>query len=153
MFCCLVFLVTACSQNGEEDTEKISGVISKGQVLGYEYETAIKASSFLWKVGHKEDSLHIEESDRNKEILEDFMVAVNEGQSVFVKLIIALSYIVIIAITIFILYKKNRKVLRASNGVLIAFAVVAIFIAFESAIDLNRILHNAQYYFLQLKNS
>ncbi|TKC16058.1 hypothetical protein FA727_13950 [Robertmurraya kyonggiensis] len=148
----MLFLVTACSQSGEEDTEKISGVISKGQVLGYEYETAIEGSSFLWKVGHKQDSLYIKESDSNKEILEDFMVAVNKGTSVLVTLMISLGYIVIIAITTFILFKKNRKIIKASSGILIAFSVIAMFIAFESATDFNRILHDAEYYFLVLKN-
>lgn len=153
VFCCLVFLVTACSQNGEEDTEKFSGVFSKGRVLGYEYVTSIEKNSFSWKVGYKGEIFELDESADNEDDLEKFMRAISDGEMLFATLIISLSYFLVVVISTLILYKRKSNILKNASGIIVLLAVISIFIAFESAIDLNRILHNAQYYFLQLKNS
>lgn len=153
MFFCLTFLLSACSQIGEEDTEKFSGVLSKGSVLGYEYVMRIEQEVFMWKVGYKGEIIDIEESDSNKEILEDFMVSVNEGQSVFGKLIISLAYFLVVIITTLIIYKKNKNLLKKVVGFIVFLACISSFIAFDSAMDLNRLLHDAHYNFLVLKNS
>lgn len=153
MFCCLTLLMTACSQNGEEDTEKISGVISKGKVLGYEYVTSVEQDSFLWTVGYKGEIVSIKESGKNEELLEDFMRAVSDGEVLFGKLMISLAYFLVVIITTLILYKRNKNLLKKVVGVIVFAACISIFIAFDSAMDLNRLLHDAQYYFLVLKNS
>ncbi|RTR25845.1 hypothetical protein EKG37_22415 [Robertmurraya yapensis] len=153
LLCCLAFFLSACSQNGEEDTETISGVFSKGQVLGYEYVTSIEQNSFLWKVGYKGEIVNIEESGKNEDLLEDFMRAVSEGEVVFGKLMISLAYFLVVIITTLILYKRNKNLLKKGVGVIVFAACISIFIAFDSAMDLNRLLHDAHYNFFMLKNS
>lgn len=71
-------ILSACSQT-EEDTEEYSGIIGDEQSLGYEYTVLKEQNKFSWKVGYKGDISIIQESDSNREDLENYMNAVNES--------------------------------------------------------------------------
>lgn len=92
----------------------------------------------------------IKESTNNEDDLGNFMTAVNDSSVYLVKLIIALSYIVIVTITTLILYKQNRKLLKNGIGVIVLVAVIASYISVDTSFDLNRTLKDAQYYYLLL---
>lgn len=141
--------MSACTR-GVEDTEIVSGVISEGKALGYEYSISKGQDSLSWRIGYKGESMAIKESTNNEDDLGNFMTAVNDSSVYLVKLIIALSYIVIVTITTLILYKKNRKLLKNSIGVIILVAIIAMYISVDTSFDLNKTLKDTQYYYLLL---
>ncbi|MEK4521299.1 hypothetical protein NSQ95_13030 [Psychrobacillus sp. FSL W7-1457] len=149
MLFCVTLGLSACSQ-GEEDTLKYLGVISEGKVLGYEYTVIKEQNNYLWKIGYKEDITIIEESTYNKEDLLKFRNAVIDSKLVLSKLIISVSYLLIVTITTFLLYKKNRKMLKDASAVITIFVGIAVYIAFKASFDLNSLLHDIKYFYLIL---
>lgn len=150
IFCFTLFL-TACSQS-EEDKEEYSGIISDGRAMGYHYSIAKEQDSITWKVGYKEESYSIIESIDNEDNLENFMSAVSDSKVVLAKLIISASYFLIIVVTAFILYRKNRKILIDGSAIITILAVIAIYTAFWSSVELSRSIQDAKYYYLILTN-
>ncbi|MCM3722918.1 hypothetical protein [Solibacillus isronensis] len=144
-------ILSACSQT-EEDTEEYSGIIGDEQSFGYEYTVLKEQNKFSWKVGYKGDISIIQESDSNREDLENYMNAVNESKLVLAKLILSVLYLLIIIITTLILYKKNRKMLKDSGVVTTMLSGIAIYIAFKSSFELIRLLQDTKYYYLILTN-
>ena len=144
-------ILSACSQT-EEDTEEYSGIIGDEQSLGYEYTVLKEQNKFSWKVGYKGDISIIQESDSNREDLENYMNAVNESNLVLAKLILSVLYLLIIIITTLILYKKNRKMLKDSGVVTTMLSGIAIYIAFKSSFELIRLLQDTKHYYLILTN-
>lgn len=144
-------ILSACSQT-EEDTEEYSGIIGDEQSLGYEYTVLKEQNKISWKVGYKGDISIIQESDSNREDLENYMNAVNESKLVLAKLILSVLYLLIIIITTLILYKKNRKMLKDSGVVTTMLSGIAIYIAFKSSFELIRLLQDTKYYYLILTN-
>ncbi|MEK4486088.1 hypothetical protein MHH81_10930 [Psychrobacillus sp. FSL H8-0484] len=144
-------ILSACSQ-AEEDTQEYSGIIGDEQSLGYEYTVLKEQNKFSWKVGYKGDISIIEESAANQDDLVNYMNAVNDSKLVLAKLIISVSYLLIIIITTLILYKKNRKMLKDSGVVITMLSGIAIYIAFKASFDLISLLQNTKYYYLILTN-
>lgn len=144
-------ILSACSQT-EEDTEEYSGIIGDEQSLGYEYTVLKEQNKFSWKVGYKGDISIIQESDSNREDLENYMNAVNESKLVLAKLILSVLYLLIIIITTLILYKKNRKMLKDSGVLTTMLSGIAIYIAFKSSFELIRLLQDTKHYYLILTN-
>ena len=95
---CFTSIISACSQ-GEEDTREYSGIIGDGKTLGYEYTVTKEQNKFSWKVGYKGDISIIAESAVNEDDLENYMNAVNDSKLVLAKLIISVSYVLIVIIT------------------------------------------------------
>lgn len=62
---CITLILSACTQS-EEDTQEYSGIISDGNVMGYEYTVTIEDNLFSWKVGYRGDITTIEKSTDNK---------------------------------------------------------------------------------------
>jgi hypothetical protein len=146
---CFTLILSAFSQ-GELDTQEYSGVIGDGKSLGYEYIVTKEQNIFSWKVGYKGEITNIEENAANEDNLVNYMNAVNDSKLVLVKLILSLSYFLIVMITMLILYKKNRKLFKNSGVIISTFAGIALYIAFNASIDLSRTLQNAKYYYLTL---
>jgi hypothetical protein len=146
---CFTLILSAFSQS-EKDTKEYSGIIGDGKSLGYEYAITKEQNIFLWKVGYKEDRTIIEENAANEVNLVNYMNAVNDSKLVLVKLILSVSYFLIVLITSLILYKKKRKILKESGVILSLFAGIAIYIAFKASIDLSRTFQDAKYYYLIL---
>lgn len=151
MLFCFTLILSACSQ-GEEDTREYSGIIGEGKTLGYEYTVTKEQNKFSWKVGHKGDRSIIEESAANDDDLENYMNAVNDSKLVLAKLIISVSYLLIVIITTLIVYKKNRKMLKDSGVIITILTGIAIYIAFKASFDLTSLLQDAKYYYLILTN-
>ena len=148
-------ILSACSQTEEqieEDTEEYSGIIGDEKSLGYEYTVLKEQKKISWKVGYKGDISIIEESSANQDDLVNYRNAVNESKLVLAKLIISVSYLLIIIITTLIVYKKNRKMLKDSGVVITMLSGIAIYIAFKSSFDLIRLLQDTKYYYLILTN-
>ncbi|MFE7060847.1 hypothetical protein ACFVAD_01680 [Sutcliffiella sp. NPDC057660] len=150
IFCFTLFL-TACSQS-EEDKEEYSGIISDGEAMGYQYSIAKEQNTFTWQVGYKGDISSIIESIDNEDDLENFMSAVSDCKVLSAKFIISASYLLIIVITAFILYRKNRKILKEGSAIITILAVIAIYTAFWSSVELSRSIQDAKYYYLILTN-
>lgn len=140
-------ILSACSQS-EEDTEEYSGIISHEQSLGYEYTVSKEQNKFSWKVGYKGYLSTIEEGDANRDDLVKYMNAVNDSKLVLAKLILSVSYLLIIFITTLVLYKKNRKILKDSGVVITILSGIALYITFKSSFDLIRLLQDTKYYYL-----
>ena len=147
--CTFTLILFACSQT-EEDTEEYSGIISNEQAMDYEYTLLKEQNKFTWKVGYNGDISIIEESDANHDDLVNYMNAVNDSKLVLVKLILSVSYLLIISITTFILYKKDRKKLKGGGIVITMLSGIALYIAFKSSFDLIRLLQDTKYFYLLL---
>ncbi len=149
---CFTLILSACTQN-EEDTQEYSGIISDGKVLGYEYTITKEQNTFSWQVGYKGDITIIEESIDNEDELQNFMMAVSNIEAVFTKLILSLSYFIIVAVISFFLYKRNRKILKDGGAIVAVLSgIIALFIAFDASFDLNSALQDAKFHYLRLTN-
>ena len=148
---CFPFILSACSQS-VEDTQEYSGIISDGEFFGYEYSVTKEQTKFIWKVGYKGETAIIEKSANNQDDLENYKNAVDDSKLVFGTLIISLAYILIVIISTLILYKKNRKMLKDASVIMVLLTGIAVYIAFDSSLDLSRVLKDAQYYYLTLTN-
>ena len=80
--------------------------------MGFEYTITKEQNTFSWKVGYKGDITSIQESIENEDGLQNFMIAVSDSRVILSKLIISLSYFLIVAVLSFFLYKKNKKYLK-----------------------------------------
>lgn len=148
---CLTLALSACSQS-EEDTENYSGMIGHGKALGYAYTVTKENNNFSWEIGKKEDFFNINENAANQEDLINYMNAVNDSKIALSKLIVSVTYFLIVLIPTFILYKKNRRLLSGGSVIIYLLMGVAIFIAFKSVVDLNSSLQVAKLQHLVLTN-
>ena len=151
MLFCFTLILSACTQS-EEDTQEYSGIIADGNVMGYEYIIAKEKNTFSWKVGYKGDITTIQESIDNEDELQNFMMAVSEGRGILSKLIISLSYFLIVAVLSFFLYKKNRKILKDGAIVVVLASIIALYFAIDASFDLSIALQDAKFHFLRLTN-
>ena len=135
----------------EEDTEEFIGVLSTGNMMGYEY-TVIKEENHVlsWQIGYKENQLVIQESNSNREYLDNFMNAVNDGELVFAELIIWSVYFLLLIIIALYFYNKNRKILKETSPAFIIFGGISIWLSFNAIMDLINIFKilNKNYYLL-----
>lgn len=146
---CITLILSACIQI-EEDTQDYLGIISDGKVMGYEYTITKEDNTFSWKVGYKGDITTIEESIDNKDELQSFMTAVSDSKLMYSKLIISLSYFLIVAVISFFLYKKNRKILKDGAIVLVLASIISLYIAIDASVDLSIALQDVKLQYLRL---
>ncbi|OAB30669.1 hypothetical protein PMSM_21220 [Paenibacillus macquariensis subsp. macquariensis] len=151
MLLCFTLILSACTQR-EEDTQEYSGIIVDGKVMGYEYTVTKEENSFSWKVGYKGDITTIEESIDNQDELQNFMMAVSDSKLILSKLIISLSYFIIVAVISFFLYKKNRKTLKDVAIVVVLASIIALYIAIDASFDLSIALQDIKLHYLRLTN-
>ena len=151
MLFCFTLILSACTQS-EEDTQEYSGIIADGNVMGYEYIITKEKNTFSWKVGYKGDITTIQESIDNEDELQNFMMAVSDSRVILSKLIISLSYFLIVAVLSFFLYKKNRKILKDGAIVVVLASIIALYIVIDASIDLSIVLQDAKFHYLRLTN-
>lgn len=148
---CITLILSACTQS-EEDTQDYSGIIGDGKAMGYEYTVTKEDNTFSWKAGYKGDITTIEESIDNKDELQSFMTAVSDSKLILSKLIISLSYFLIVAVISFFLYKKNRKILKDGAIVIVLASIIALYIAIDASVDLSIALQDVKLQYLRLTN-
>ena len=145
------FLFLSGCTVSEEDTEEFIGVLSTGNMMGYEY-TVIKEENHVlsWQIGYKENQLVIQESNSNREYLDNFMNAVNDGELAFAELIIWSVYFLLLIIIALYFYNKNRKILKEASPAFIIFGGISIWLSFNAIMDLINIFKilNKNYYLL-----
>lgn len=141
-------ILSACTQR-EEDTQDYSGIIADGKVMGYEYTVTKGGNSFSWKVGYKGDITTIEESNGNTDELQNYMMAVSDSKLILSKLIISLSYFIIVAVISVFLYKKNRKILKDAAFVVVFASIIALYIAVDASFDLSFALRDMRLHYLR----
>ena len=151
MLFCFTLILAAWTQS-EEDTQEYSGIIADGNVMGYEYIITKEKNTFSWKVGYKGDITTIQESIDNEDELQNFMMAVSDSRVILSKLIISLSYFLIVAVLSFFLYKKNRKILKDGAIVVVLASIIALYFAIDASFDLSIALQDAKFHFLRLTN-
>ncbi|QAS52945.1 hypothetical protein HLI_12450 [Halobacillus litoralis] len=121
--------------------------------MGYEYTITKEKNTFLWKVGYKEDLTIIEANRNNEEQLQNFMRAVSDSKVILSKLIISLSYILIVAGISFFIYKKNRDSLKGGGTIVgVSASIIALYIAVEASFDLYSVLQDVKNHYLSLIN-
>lgn len=147
---CFTLILSACTQLEEE--QGYLGIIVDDKVMGYEYTVTKEENSLSWKVGYKGDITTIEESIDNKDELQNFMMAVSDSKMILSKLIISLSYFLIVAVISFLLYKKNRKTLKDSAIVVVLASMIALYIAIDASYDLSIALQDIKLHYLRLTN-
>lgn len=148
---CITLILSACTQS-EEDTQEYAGIIGDGKAIGYEYTVIKEEDSISWKVGYKGDITIIEENIYNKDELQNFMMAVSDSKLILSKLVISLSYFLIVAVISFFLYMKNRKILKEGAIVIVLASIIALSIAFDASVDLSNALQDVNLYYLRLIN-
>ena len=151
MLFCFTLILSACTQS-EEDTQEYSGIIADGNAMGYEYIITKEKNTFSWKVGYKGDITTIQENNDNEDELQNFMMAVSDSRVILSKLIISLSYFLIVAVLSFFLYKKNKKILKDGAIVVILASIIALYIAIDASFDLSIALQDAKFHYLRLTN-
>ena len=143
-------LLSGCTVD-EEDNEEFIGVLSTGNVMGYEY-TVIKEENHVlsWQIGYKDNQLDIRESNSNRGHLDGFMDAVNDGELAFAELIIWSVYFLLLIIIALYFYNKNRKILKEASPAFIIFGGISIWLSFNAIMDLISIFKilNKTYYLL-----
>jgi len=107
-------------------------------------------NTFSWKVGYKGDITTIQESIDNEDELQNFMMAVSDSRVILSKLIISLSYFLIVAVLSFFLYKKNKKILKDGAIVVILASIIALYIAIDASFDLSIVLQDAKFHYLRI---
>ncbi|MRX73683.1 hypothetical protein GJU40_16190 [Bacillus lacus] len=145
----MTLLLSACTYS-EEDIQEYSGIIGDGKTMGYEYIVTKEENRLSWKVGYKGDMTTIEEKSDNKDELQYFMMAVNNSKLILSKLIISLSYFLIVAFISFFLYKKNRKIFIDGAIVIVFTSFIAIYIAIDASVDLSIALQDLKLHYLRL---
>lgn len=146
----LTLTLSACSQS-EEDIE-YTGIVVDGKSFGYEYSVIKEQNKFTWKLGYKGDTFLIEENATNQDNLLNYMNAINDSKLVFTKLIISVSFLLIVIIIGFIRYKNNRKVFKEGNVVITILIVITIYITFKESLELSNLLQDVKYYHSILTN-
>ena len=151
MLLCMAFILSACTQ-GQEDTQQYSGIISQGKAFGYEYTVTKEGDLFSWEIRYKEDKTTIEENIDNVDELENFMTTVNESILSLSKLIISLTYLLIVAVISFYLYKKHRKLFKDGAIVIVLAIIISLSIAIDAYFDLSVLLQDIKLYYFRLTN-
>lgn len=146
-----ILLLTACAQ-GVEDSESFTGVIGKGEAIGYSYTVTKESSSFSWTIGYKEETKQIQETITNDEVLNRYRTAIHDSEATIVKLLITVGYLVILLVTVIIFYRKKREVLKGNSIIISVLASFALYIAIEAALDLNHSLQMMKQYYAFLTN-
>ncbi|TXC85798.1 hypothetical protein FS935_19260 [Metabacillus litoralis] len=147
----LLILLSACSVN-EEEKQNYSGIIGERNVLGYGYIVTKEQNTYTWEIIYKEDRSVINEGKHNIDTLDNFRMAVNETESTLVTLTISLAYILILAITTLIIFKKNRKILKQAVPVLVLMALITIYISSDAFFELTTAFKDVKYYYIILTN-
>lgn len=145
----MALLLSACAQ-GQADTQEDSGFISNRKVIGYEYTVTKEENSYSWKIGYKGEYTIIEESIDNEDDLGNFMMAVNDSKLKISKLVLWLTYFLIVAVISFYLYKKDRKTLKDGSIVIVLAIIISLYISIDAFIDLNILLKDVKLYYLRL---
>lgn len=147
----LLLILTACSIN-EEEKQDYSCIIGERNVLGYGYIVTKEQNTYTWEIIYKEDRSVINEGKHNIDTLDSFRMAVNDSESTFVTLSIAVAYFLILAITTLIIFKKNRKILKQAVPVLVLMALITIYISSDAFFELTTAFQDVKYYYIILTN-
>ncbi|MEK5064471.1 hypothetical protein [Cytobacillus sp. FSL R5-0596] len=148
---CITLVLSACTQS-EEDTQDYSGIIGDGKAMGYVYTVTKEDNTFSWKIGYKGDITTIEESIDNKDELLSFMTAVCDSKLILSKIIISLTYFLVVAVISLFLYNKNRKILKDGAIVIVLASIIALYFAIDASVDLSIALQDVKHHYLRLTN-
>ncbi|MHA6260042.1 hypothetical protein ACXYMX_09005 [Sporosarcina sp. CAU 1771] len=148
---CFCFLLAACSQS-EEDTQVYTGIIGEGKAMGYAYSVSKEESSFSWKVAHKSEIAFITENAANEDDLNSFRNSVEDSKEAFAKLLIWGTYLVIIGLGTYFIYKKKRIKLNNYGIILAVFAGIALYLVVGAFFDLTSSLQLTKSFYLTLVN-
>lgn len=151
MLFCITLVLSACTQS-EEDTQDYSGIIGDGKAMGYVYTVTKEDNTFSWKIGYKGDITTIEESIDNKDELLSFMTAVCDSKLILSKIIISLTYFLVVAVISLFLYNKNRKILKDGAIVIVLASIIALYFAIDASVDLSIALQDVKHHYLRLTN-
>lgn len=127
-------------------------VIGEEKAGGYQYTVIKEQNTFTWKIGYQYNLYTIEENKDNTKELELYRIAVEDINMYIFKLIISASYIFIVLLLSFILYKKNKQLLKSSGAIIVIFSGIALYFTTINFIELNTAFQDAKYYYSILTN-
>ncbi|MCM3639321.1 hypothetical protein M3152_16595 [Sporosarcina luteola] len=149
---CLTFLVAACSQNDEADTEEYYGLIGSGNAMGYGFTITIEESgTILWELDNKGDLIVIEKNEDNIDELVNYATAIHDIESSLSTVFYSLIYLLLVVAIALFLYARNRKALKYGGAIAVVIASgIALYFAADASIELNNALQEAKLYYLRL---
>lgn len=120
-------------------------VIGEGKAAGYQSIIEKDENEFIWSIGHDNNTLTLIENETNSENLERFRIIVNDLDILMFEVISYSIFLLIVVFGIFIFQKK----LKGGIPILVitAFGLFAFYHTFNSALELNAMLKEAQYYY------
>ncbi|MFK9091467.1 hypothetical protein [Bacillus salipaludis] len=149
-FFMIFFLFFAAAAPGSAQAS--SDIIRDGKAGGYEYTITLgEGPSYSWKIGRQGKIVVVEENSEKVVDLTEFMDAVNHIHLEKFKLISYTVYLMIIFITTLFIYFYNKKMLKSGGFIMVLFTAYALYLIIGAAVDLNRALDDARFYYLTLK--
>ncbi|WP_175991459.1 hypothetical protein [Bacillus sp. Marseille-Q1617] len=141
----LIMVLVPHSAAGKES------VIASQKAGGYQYTVIKEENTYTWKIAHRGKQTVMEENKENGEQLEQYRLSVEDINSDIVELLISAGYFFIVIISVLIVLKKNKQILKNSHLIIIAsFAGIALYNSMITFIDLNNALKDANYYYTLL---
>ncbi|MCM3745384.1 hypothetical protein M3193_14755 [Sporosarcina luteola] len=148
----LPFLVAACTQNDEADTEEYYGLIGSGNAMGYGFTiTKEESGTILWELDYKGDLIVIEKNEDNIDELVNYATAIQAIESSLSTVFYSLIYLLLVVAIALFLYARNRKALKYGGTIAVVIAGgIALYFAADASIEVNNALQEAKLYYLRL---
>jgi len=122
-------------------------VIDDGGSGRYQYTVIKKEDTFTWEIGYEDKVLTIEETEDNTEVLMAFRGAVKDMNANLLKIIISISYCLVVLMIALIMYVKNKQMLKRGYGFIAIFAGIAVYTIFLSFFELKSSLGAVEYFY------
>ena len=148
---CTILLLVGCSL-GEEDTKNYSGIIGTEKALSYEYTVTKENYISTWVIRHKEEHTIIEETIENREDLQRFMYAVNDSHAGLSKLMIWITYLLIVMVISYYFYQKGRKNSKNYAVIIVVAISIAMYLVFNAFIELTTAYQSLKLHYFRLTN-
>jgi hypothetical protein len=111
--------------------------IDEEEAWGYQYVVTKENDTFTWEIGYQVTISTTEENKGNAKYLHDFRVAVNDSDVHLLTIVLSGIYLFIVVITAFIIYKKNKQMLKKGWGILAILAGIALYYTFFTYLNLD----------------
>ncbi|MFD2627399.1 hypothetical protein [Oceanobacillus kapialis] len=151
LFLSFILCLSGCTQ-GEEEPGDYSGIVNDGKAIGYQYTLTLDKGNFSWEIGYKGNTSIYKESAENEKDLENFKHAVDDSQSALTTLMITGTFLLIVVLLTFFIYKKNKNMLKGAHAIIVVVVGFAIYHSLTASVELSRSLQDAEYYYLLLRN-
>ncbi len=120
--------------------------------MGFEYIVTRENNINTWIIRHKENHTIIEESAENKDDLQRFMYAVNDSHDGVFRLMIWITYLLIVMVISYYFYQKGKKNSKDYTVIIVIALGIAIYLVFNAFIEFNTAYQSLKHYYFTLTN-